>query len=99
MSKRNLRRYRRFSFFLDTSLPQQKGGGVGSERAAAAAAKSAAATATAARARENEINTAKRQTDFASADLLYFESLTKSYQKSYQQEKNTRQMSVNMFPF
>ena len=41
-----------------------------------------AATAAAARARGNEINTAKRdKIDFASVDLLYSESLTKSYQK------------------
>jgi hypothetical protein len=37
MSKRHLRRYRRFYFF-DTSLPQNKGGGVGWGRPAAAAA-------------------------------------------------------------
>jgi hypothetical protein len=37
MSKRHLRRYRRFYFF-GTSLPQNKGGGVGWGRPAAAAA-------------------------------------------------------------
>jgi len=37
MSKRHLRRYRRFYFF-GTSLPQNKGGGVGWGRPASAAA-------------------------------------------------------------
>ena len=46
MHKRHLRRYRRFYFF-GTSLPQNKGGGVGWGRPAA-------------RARGNEINTDRR---------------------------------------
>ena len=56
---------------------------MGSGRAAAAT-KSTAVTAAAARARGSEINTAKRllKIGFAPVDLLYSESLTKSYQKA-----------------
>jgi hypothetical protein len=65
-------------FFLVLSLPQKRragrGGGAQQQQK-----KSAAATAAAARARENEINTAKRdKIVFVPVDLLYSESLTKS---------------------
>jgi hypothetical protein len=64
--------------------PKIKGAGWGGGAQQQQQQKSAAATAAAARARGNEINTAIRdKIDFASVDLLYSESLTKSYQKVY----------------
>ena len=55
-------------FYFGTSLPQQKGGGVGSGRAAR---------------QGNEINSARRllKIGFAPVDWLYSESLTKSAKK------------------